>query len=758
MQLAIWEGDLNQYVLEEGDESFEFSVRLNAQHVLQEISSNFGPAAAEAISTAAHARLEEAERLRAAAHSQWWKCREAGLLALGILAEDLQGFEEAQATSARLILPSRCSFPASDSLAFSVRAALLEAQRLLVDQLLQRELAEHQAEPPHPCLHSRCLVAAAQACQAGCTDAASLVLQAAGRGLSAESPMVKLSSCRAVNRLVPCLKQGGEDGLQCLATFALPLLQGLCSLLPEAQEDMLHLLFDSMIVAVGANAPATAAMEPVLTPLLVQVWGSNLDDPMITGSVMETLRTMAHRAESQCAAQVCTRLLPQVCSMIGPRGAELPEGAMESAVDLLTILVSSGSCSLQTPGLEEAFVLVTRLSGADGPESTSVDHSVLQNGAECVRVFVQTMPDQVAALQVAPGVTGLHRCVGVVSWLLSANVDDSAAMLVGPLVTALIRHCGHILESVVTEMLRALVARLRTAHMPSFIEALLIVLAHITNQQGAPQMIEFLCACEPDTLALVTGLWIEQLPYMIRPYHVKVCCAALGAVCATRDARVLAASVQVKVEAAESGDSVSSRTRSKGGGERTASVALPQAAMRELVRAVGRDELAQQERAQAGQQQHYYGDEDEGEDGDGWADEGGDEMHGPGFEEDGQAGLGAGVSTFASADDFDQFERFLAAAGDDFDYDDEEEDDADDAKDGLFHAEVSGQRAPACPCPLLTSGRRVHRAQLKPIVGEHARAVHGLVGTDGFAQECSLLDAKGAPPPPSPRGALGVHR
>ena len=71
---------------------------------------------------------------------------------------------------------------------------------------------------------------------------------------------------------MPCLKQGGEDGLQCLATFALPLLQGLCSLLPEAQEDMLHLLFDSMIVAVGANAPATAAMEPVLTPLLVQVW------------------------------------------------------------------------------------------------------------------------------------------------------------------------------------------------------------------------------------------------------------------------------------------------------------------------------------------------------------------------------------------------------------------------------------------------------------------------------------------------------
>ena len=117
---------------------------------------------------------------------------------------------------------------------------------------------------------------------------------------------------------------------------------------------------------------------------------------------------------------------------------------------------------------------MTRLGGADGADC-GADHSVLQNTAECVRLFVQRMPDQLTSLAISEGVTGLHRCVAVVSWLLSTHLDDSAALQVGSLVTALIRHCGHILDDVVTSMLRALVARLRSAHFPSLIQELLVV-------------------------------------------------------------------------------------------------------------------------------------------------------------------------------------------------------------------------------------------------------------------------------------------
>jgi hypothetical protein len=103
-------------------------------------------------------------------------------------------------------------------------------------------------------------------------------------------------------------------------------------------------------------------------------------------------------------------------------------------------------------------------------------------------------------------------------------------MEVGPLITSLIRRCGHLLDSLVGEILGAVVKRLRAAHMPSLIQALLLVLAHVVNQQGGATFIEFLCTCEPDSAALhhVMTLWLEHAPFILRQYHVKVCCAALA--------------------------------------------------------------------------------------------------------------------------------------------------------------------------------------------------------------------------------------
>lgn len=546
-------------------------------------------------------------------------------------------------------------------------------QLQLAQQLLAAELAQ-PAEASHPCLYSRCLVAAAQGCQASCTgrdgagplegtvDTSVAVLEVVGRGLSAESPMIKLAACRAVNRLIPCLKDVGGSGVDRLAGFALPLLASLCSLLPQAQDDMLYLLFDSMIIAVGVNAEATATMEPTLTPLLLQVWCNNLEDPLVPHNVLETIGIMTQKAD--CAKQISSRLLPQLCAMLAVHDRDVPQTTADprdGAVDMLTILVRNGGCDLQADDLaKQAFLLVTRLGGADGANCSSADHSVLQNAAECVRLFVQRMPRQLTALTISEGVTGLHRCVAVVSWLLSTHLEDSAALQVGSLVTALIRHCGHILESVVTSMLRALVTRLRTAHFPSLIQELLVVLAHIVNQQGAVQAIEFLWTCEPEGAGLrfVMSLFIENLPYMIRPYHIKVCCAALGAVCATKDARVSNITVDItKPLNANSSEGVASRTRSKGGVQ-TISVPFPQVTMREMVRALGQQELAQQERAAAGTS-HFAGDDDEEYDEEDSED---DELEYGGEDDgmyDGEDGFDDAPSAFAAASDFAQFEQFL---------------------------------------------------------------------------------------------------
>ena len=63
---------------------------------------------------------------------------------------------------------------------------------------------------------------------------------------------------------------------------------------------------------------------------------------------------------------------------------------------------------------------------------------------------------------------------------------------VGPLTTAIIRRCAHVMGSaLVTDILTATVARLHSAHMPSFLQELLLVLAHITNSQGGAQVRDY---------------------------------------------------------------------------------------------------------------------------------------------------------------------------------------------------------------------------------------------------------------------------
>ena len=67
--------------------------------------------------------------------------------------------------------------------------------------------------------------------------------------------------------------------------------------------------------------------------------------------------------------------------------------------------------------------------------------------------------------------------------------------------------------------MRALPRQSDGAHMPSFLQELLLVLAHITNSQGGAQMIEFLISCGggANELSYVANQWLENLPCALAP-------------------------------------------------------------------------------------------------------------------------------------------------------------------------------------------------------------------------------------------------
>jgi hypothetical protein len=246
-QMESWAEDLNQYVADEDEESFEYSIRLSSRHALHEISNEYAEAGRKAVIDAAAQRMQEASALRESGAAHWWKRREGALAALTIAVGD--GDDEGAGIS------------------------MFDAPALL-QELLTTDLVD---ENSHPFLYGQALIAAAKMVSVGINaenlGVAAPFLEASGRCLNADfPPAIKLCACRALAKILPAVKNVGEAGKDCLSQYVLPLLEGLCALLQGASDDTLHLLFDAILAVVDAHAEATTAAEPQLTPVLVQVW------------------------------------------------------------------------------------------------------------------------------------------------------------------------------------------------------------------------------------------------------------------------------------------------------------------------------------------------------------------------------------------------------------------------------------------------------------------------------------------------------
>lgn len=86
-QVLTWESDANQYVADEDDASF--NCRISGAMLLEAMVEEFEDVAVGGICVAALRRLQEAVALRSKGLPDFWKLREATILALGCIAEPL---------------------------------------------------------------------------------------------------------------------------------------------------------------------------------------------------------------------------------------------------------------------------------------------------------------------------------------------------------------------------------------------------------------------------------------------------------------------------------------------------------------------------------------------------------------------------------------------------------------------------------------------------------------------------------------------
>jgi hypothetical protein len=228
---------VNQYVMDEDEETYSFNVRIAASELMVQFSDNFGTTLLNGVIAAAHALLGEANSLRNSGDANWWKPREACLLAMGRLSEELT--EAIQQNQVQFDLAGLFSHVVLDSMntptcPFLQGRAIWFASRFA--SVLPAELAQQY------------------------------VATASAAVTQSDSVPVRICAVKAIQAFSLSMESAS------LVAFQPQMLEGLLVLMPSATEEIAILVLETLAPVLKIGPQAAATYAPRITEHTLEIW------------------------------------------------------------------------------------------------------------------------------------------------------------------------------------------------------------------------------------------------------------------------------------------------------------------------------------------------------------------------------------------------------------------------------------------------------------------------------------------------------
>ncbi|KAL3138300.1 hypothetical protein ABBQ32_006113 [Trebouxia sp. C0010 RCD-2024] len=531
-QVEEWSQNPDQYVADEEEETF--SVRVSGELVLDELMEAFPEAAVIAIAAAVHKRLQEAAQAKAEGNSEWWRIREATLLAVGAVAEPVLEVQ-AQQDHPSLDVPA------------------------LLHNVLQQDLLTPNMPP---FLTGRALWMAARLSEAVSSEDSVAFLQAAAGGLApGQAPPVQIGACRAIVQLSQ--RTTGAS----LQPHLRHIYSGLGGLLQGSGEDTLHLVLESLATVIQQDQEKGAGWEAHISPCVIQLWARHVADPLLAmeaGAVIEAL------AAGPAFPHLLARILPILASIISHANSNssiLVEGALDVLVSLL-----------KAAGPQQAHQMHSMV----GPHIQALilqhtDAGVLQSCCQYLKTLIGIAGVEMLSWEGGNPQDRLQGLLQVVSRLLQPEMGDSCSLYVGSLIHQLLLKMPAQVGPIVPALLRPLVDKLAQSESSPLVVQLLLVIAQLVHLD-TNQLIDCL-ANQPapggqgNALEVVMGIWIERQLEFMGTYRINLATTALVQMLASRHPALM--SLQVKGQRIDVNSKIRTRARAKEQAEQWQMVPLP---------------------------------------------------------------------------------------------------------------------------------------------------------------------------------------
>ncbi|XP_031707847.1 importin-9 [Anarrhichthys ocellatus] len=491
-QIKVWTANPQQFVEDEDDDTFSYSVRISAQDLLLAVAAEFQNESAAALAAAATRHLQEAEQAKNSGNEHWWKIHEACMLALGsvktIITENVKN--------------GRIQFDMHGFLASVI-------------------LADLNLPAASPFLLGRALWAASRFTAAMSPELIQQFLQATVSGLhDNQPPSVRISAVRAIWGYCDQLKL--LDSTHVLQPFLPSILEGLVQLAAQFSSEVLTLVMETLCIVCTVDPAFTISAENKICPLTIAIFLKYNNDPVVASLAQDIFKELAQIEGCQGPMQM--RLIPTLVSIMQAPPDKIPAGLCATSIDILTTVVRNTKPPLSEMLVCQAFPVVAQCS------LRTDDNTIMQNGGECLRAYVSVALEQVAQWRDEQGNSGLWYVMQVVNQLLDPRTSEFTAAFVGRLVSTLISRAGTQLGEQLDQILRAILSKMQQAETLSVMQSLIMVFAHLVHSQLEP-LLEFLCSLPGPTgkpaLEFVMTEWMSRQHLFYGQYEGKVSTVAL---------------------------------------------------------------------------------------------------------------------------------------------------------------------------------------------------------------------------------------
>ncbi|KAG7244840.1 hypothetical protein INR49_029859 [Caranx melampygus] len=331
-QIKAWTANPQQFVEDEDDDTFSYSVRISAQDLLLAVAAEFQNESAAALAAAATRHLQEAEQAKNSGNEHWWKIHEACMLALGsvktIITENVKN--------------GRIQFDMHGFLASVI-------------------LADLNLAAASPFLLGRALWAASRFTAAMSPELIQQFLQATVSGLhDSQPPSVRISAVRAIWGYCDQLKL--SESTHVLQPFLPSILEGLVQLAAQFSSEVLTLVMETLCIVCTVDPAFTTSAENKICPLTIAIFLKYNNDPVVASLAQDIFKELAQIEGCQGPMQM--RLIPTLVSIMQAPPDKIPTGLCATSIDILTTVVRNTKAPLSEMLVCQAFPVVAQCTYA----------------------------------------------------------------------------------------------------------------------------------------------------------------------------------------------------------------------------------------------------------------------------------------------------------------------------------------------------------------------------------------------------------